>query len=98
MAVGKFSEVFEMNSLIVLIVGIVVVLGVLSVIRELVLWYWRINEHIEIAKESRDYLKEIAAATTYMARLASAQRNGSDSLPTGNASLSGWRESGDKKV
>jgi hypothetical protein len=51
-----------------------VIVGLFILLREIVLWYWKINEHIEIAKESRDYLKEIAAATTYLARQVSAEQ------------------------
>lgn len=47
------------SGLIILVVGLVIVAGVFSMIREIVLWYFRINESIHLAKESRDYLKEL---------------------------------------
>lgn len=47
------------SALSILVVGIIIVAGVFSVTREIVLWYFRINESIQIAKESRDYLKEL---------------------------------------
>lgn len=48
-----------MDGLIYLGIGIVIIAAIFMMIREIVLWYFRINEFMEVAKESRNYLKEL---------------------------------------
>lgn len=81
------------SSLSFLVVGIVVVAGIFAIIREIVLWYFRINEFMEVAKETRDYLRMLAHAATSQPNAATPQANPYPAQPT----LSGWRSNGKPK-
>src|SRR5690242_6337828 len=60
------NEASALPGLFAFVLSVVVLLVIFLCIREIVLWYFRINESVQIAKESRDYLRELV-------RLASAE-------------------------
>jgi outer membrane protein OmpA-like peptidoglycan-associated protein len=48
------------NILIVGVITIVILFGVFMLIRELMCWYWKINESLGIQKEIKNYLQILA--------------------------------------
>jgi hypothetical protein len=42
------------------IVGIVLLFGISLLLRELMCWYWKVNERIELQKKTNDLLIEIS--------------------------------------
>lgn len=82
------------SSLIFLGVGIVIIAAIFMMIREVVLWYFRINEFMQVAKESRDYLKELVNLMNEQLDISETQpSNPYPAKPT----LSGWRDNGKPK-
>lgn len=49
------------SSLVILLFGIIILFGVFLILRQFSLWYFRINETIEIMKRQEKILEKIAS-------------------------------------
>lgn len=48
------------------IIGLVIIIGILWICREIVCWYWKINDNIKLLTEIRDELKSMNRKTGEM--------------------------------
>jgi hypothetical protein len=62
-----------MQTLIGVVIGVILVVLVFLLIRELNCWYWKINAALEVLREQRDSLQRLERSMQGVARLAASQ-------------------------